>query len=52
MNIDHRGHVSAPAALWADKSLIQSHHGSHGLGPGVRGSDDDIYVAPGAMEIA
>ncbi len=51
MIIDCHGHVSAPPALWAYKSLLLSHRGSHGRGPGVRYSDDDITAALNAKEI-
>lgn len=51
MIIDCHGHVSAPAELWAYKSSILSHRGSHGRG-GVRVTDDDIRHAVNKKEMA
>lgn len=44
MIIDCHAHVSAPAELWAYKSLILSHRGGHGRGEAVV-SDDEIREA-------
>jgi OH-DDVA meta-cleavage compound hydrolase len=49
--IDCHGHVSAPAELWAYKSSILSHRGSHGRG-GVNVSDDQIIEAVHKKEMA
>ena len=51
MIIDCHGHVSAPPELWAYKSAILSHRGSHGRG-GVRVSDDQIRAAANKKEMA
>lgn len=44
MIIDAHGHVSAPAELYAYKSVLLSARGSHGRG-GVKLSDDQLRVA-------
>lgn len=51
MIIDCHGHVSAPAELWAYKSLVLSHRGSHGRG-GVNVSDDELRIAANKKEMA
>ena len=51
MIIDCHGHVSAPPELWAYKSAVLSHRGSHGRG-GVRVTDDQIRAAANKKEMA
>jgi OH-DDVA meta-cleavage compound hydrolase len=51
MIIDCHAHVSAPAELWAYKSSILSHRGSHGRGK-VMVSDDEIRAAANKVEMA
>ena len=51
MIIDCHGHVSAPAELWAYKSAILSHRGSHGRGR-VNATDDDLRRAANKVEMA
>jgi OH-DDVA meta-cleavage compound hydrolase len=48
--IDCHGHVSAPAQLWAYKSVLLASRGSHGRG-GVKVSDDEIRAALNHSEI-
>jgi OH-DDVA meta-cleavage compound hydrolase len=48
--IDCHGHVSAPAQLWAYKSVLLASRGSHGRG-GVKVSDDEIRAALNHAEI-
>ena len=51
MIIDCHGHVSAPTELWAYKSSVLAHRGSHGRG-GVRVTDDQIRAAANKKEMA
>ena len=50
MIIDCHGHVSAPAQLWAYKSVLLASRGSHGRG-GVKVSDDELRAALNHSEI-
>ena len=51
MIIDCHGHVSAPAALWAYKSLILSHRGSHGRGAGLSDKDRQAIFSENAKRV-